>query len=1769
MRFVPRLGFLPKEPRASHVSYNTPATNKKKKNQDAGTSSETSMQTHVKPTTKTAQYNPTTSTKKMKIKSKVAKKGMSNNEQSFITHPKSINTKARKMTKIVSPQKVNRPHETTDANHPVSSYKATNGISENTSKTDKKVRKIQMSHKTSAKDRTGDGTSPHININKSIPRNATSSNKTANKFSKRKVTLHGCLSKSGKDDKLFHKVKKTRSSPSSSLKGTNKLLLKNKQSSCVKQPKKKGNSQRSQNIAEHDADVTKRQCHNTTKDNLSSSASVGQIVERKAKNNARKKILRNWTKLEGKKVVKSSTKMEKVIVHVTHGTSESSVGEIQTSVSPKPSNVCVKPSSVSVKLSSVSAKLPSVNVKQSCVSPKLPNVSVKLSSIGVNTSRLGENPSSIRAKPSSICEKPSYISAKHPSISAKLSRVGANQSSHNTMPPRVSSNIVQVEPERKVEVSQAAKVNSEKDEAAVHPKANTVACTLDVKQSQETRKAVTMTNPLISDTGTCLTGTQKKKNKSHMIRKQGSDQTPHPRHKNKSRKSLDFKGTEALSNSDTTYINLSDNKEMSEIMQSLDVSPIPAEHKDNTSLSLNTSSSSYNEDKEMFDATIQLSPLDLSMKIEPLGQYSKIFEDSSQDESSPQSDKGVSDVSKEDNGVELKVNDDINDTADVGNLTCEEEIIPTIVEFSENSNNCQKSINTNTVDIPGVIVDENNNQNKFNSTLFDYPNGESEQRQLESSNQSDISKLLYYHQPEDDVHQPKSVNTSAESSIGLNEAFLNASELNISDNVTATGESHDTDNIPVIDASDIELINVAQAVNANWPGPDGLDDSTQCDSSVVLVSDTDADSFNTCDGKDSPHREDTSDESEYEPEESIVEESECSESASDAAPISNGDSNAFDEEDNQKEDDGIGLSPKITPISLKGLVPKRGRSSKGIRELQALITDIHDHLPMLERSATSRLRHRKLLGDEANQLKQEDTTTDKDTVDNEPNDDQAKKPLVEVSLQQEHQPEVHDEMNSGSLPIVNIRNDNGCDVVKTPPRSELSERTKRKRAKPDFFQSPFSSTKKAKCGAESTSGILRPSSKEQKYDKVSEEQGTPGSDKQQTLSDKTSNIPGMSIVRPGFNTPGSRSIILQLGMTDTPRPGTSNESDTPRQPQFPSMVEHVPDLGKVVWARFCTKYWPGMIVKGTYANLAPARLDHSWVFWYGDHKISEIQKSFIEAFEKDFPVHLQNGGNVKKFHLGVLEAVKECAERCNKELDDDQGMMSWGRQGFQMTPWRENMFHPDKDHPVPNIVLEHLANIGSKQRRIQQDCNDKDSEDCRPLRIEVLQSKDPLLQVRSGQYKITDVCISCDGATTEVITQHPFFEGGLCLDCKELLMESIWIYGKEDGSNAYCTVCSNGGELFVCEKPNCHRVYCTGCITLFVGEEAVVRIQETDPWICFMCSDYSNENHGLLRAKPDWQQNLLRLFNAENILLNNDALDGFKKRPLRVLSLFDGIGTGKYVLDSMGLQVEVYYASEIEDDAIMVTHVRHGNSVIQLGDVTKLTYEKLRGLGSIDLLIGGSPCNDLSLVNPARKGLHGGTGILFFEFYRILNTLRQLNKDTTLFWMFENVAALPKETKAAISNFLMCEPAKWDAQYFSAQKRLRYFWGNIPGMYCPLLEEDPSSFTLSEMLMPNSKRTAVVDKLRTVTSMTNSLSMHSRSTVSPIKYNGQDDKIWIPELEKTFGFPAHYTDIGNLSITQRQKLLGKTWSVPVVKHLLTPLKQFFTSIENDSEENTN
>jgi DNA (cytosine-5)-methyltransferase 3A len=159
---------------------------------------------------------------------------------------------------------------------------------------------------------------------------------------------------------------------------------------------------------------------------------------------------------------------------------------------------------------------------------------------------------------------------------------------------------------------------------------------------------------------------------------------------------------------------------------------------------------------------------------------------------------------------------------------------------------------------------------------------------------------------------------------------------------------------------------------------------------------------------------------------------------------------------------------------------------------------------------------------------------------------------------------------------------------------------------------------------------------------------------------------------------------------------------------------------------------------------------------------------------------------------------------------------------------------------------------------------------------------------------------------------------------------------------------------------------------------------------------------------------------------------------MRVLSLFDGISCARVALERAGLEVTHYYASEIDKHAIAVSQRNHPD-IVQLGDVRTLHDPT----PSIDLLIGGSPCIDLSIAKQNRRGLNGEHSSLFWEYVRVLKLVRPS------FFILENVASMPKADRAIITETLGAEPILLDASLVSAQSRRRLFWTNLPNRTQP------------------------------------------------------------------------------------------------------------------------
>ena len=161
---------------------------------------------------------------------------------------------------------------------------------------------------------------------------------------------------------------------------------------------------------------------------------------------------------------------------------------------------------------------------------------------------------------------------------------------------------------------------------------------------------------------------------------------------------------------------------------------------------------------------------------------------------------------------------------------------------------------------------------------------------------------------------------------------------------------------------------------------------------------------------------------------------------------------------------------------------------------------------------------------------------------------------------------------------------------------------------------------------------------------------------------------------------------------------------------------------------------------------------------------------------------------------------------------------------------------------------------------------------------------------------------------------------------------------------------------------------------------------------------------------------------------------------MNVLSLFDGMSCGQIALDKLGIKVDNYFASEIKPHAIKVAQHNYPNTQ-QVGDVTKLNGYKLP---KIDLLIGGSPCQNLSNAqwNGQRNGLEGVKSGLFYEYVRLL-------KETNpKYFLLENVK-MKKEYQDIISGVLGVQPININSKLVSAGMRNRLYWTNIPNVNQP------------------------------------------------------------------------------------------------------------------------
>lgn len=285
---------------------------------------------------------------------------------------------------------------------------------------------------------------------------------------------------------------------------------------------------------------------------------------------------------------------------------------------------------------------------------------------------------------------------------------------------------------------------------------------------------------------------------------------------------------------------------------------------------------------------------------------------------------------------------------------------------------------------------------------------------------------------------------------------------------------------------------------------------------------------------------------------------------------------------------------------------------------------------------------------------------------------------------------------------------------------------------------------------------------------------------------------------------------------------------------------------------------------------------------------------------------------------------------------------------------------------------------------------------------------------------------------------------------------------------------------------------------------------------------------------------------------------------MKVLSLFDGISCGRLALERAGIPVERYVAYEIDENAIKVSKA-NWDDIEHCGDVTKADFAQYKGF---DLLIGGSPCQDLCSMG-SHKGLAGEKSSLFFEF------VRALKESEPKYFLLENNASMTKENKAIITRIMGVEPIMINSADFTPQMRKRLYWTNIPILkWTPkdssLIDiaqstKEKREFLISDKVIKYSSEEYAGRKIqKTVSASIRNLNEKSRclSTRSyDIGSNSglclfQDGQYYAAtpiECERLQSLPDNYTF--GISNPQRYKCIGNGWTVDVIAHILKGLVQ--------------
>ncbi|XP_021505399.1 DNA (cytosine-5)-methyltransferase 3-like [Meriones unguiculatus] len=355
------------------------------------------------------------------------------------------------------------------------------------------------------------------------------------------------------------------------------------------------------------------------------------------------------------------------------------------------------------------------------------------------------------------------------------------------------------------------------------------------------------------------------------------------------------------------------------------------------------------------------------------------------------------------------------------------------------------------------------------------------------------------------------------------------------------------------------------------------------------------------------------------------------------------------------------------------------------------------------------------------------------------------------------------------------------------------------------------------------------------------------------------------------------------------------------------------------------------------------------------------------------------------------------------------------------TPGTWNLESTDSSSP------ESLGHLEEQWANSSPDLKDEHSKDVEPEDSkELISSASPpsgreiiRYEISVNQRNIEDICLCC--GTLQVYKQHPLFEGGICAPCKDKFLETFFLYD-EDGHQSYCSICCSGGTLFICESPDCTRCYCFECVDILVGPGTSERINAMPCWVCFLCLPFTRS--GLLQRRRKWRHQLKAFFDegGASPLEMYKTVSAWKRKPMRVLSLFKNIDKE---LKNLGF-LESGSGSEEE-------------RLKYLEDVTNVVRRDVEKWGPFDLVYGST--------RPRGSSCDHCPAWYMFQFHRILQYARPPSgSEQPFFWVFVDNLLMTEDDQITADRFLQMKAVTLqDVRGRVLQNAVRV-WSNIPGV---------------------------------------------------------------------------------------------------------------------------